>query len=91
MVAIPLLVLAVNWASLLYLTRAESSDRNSANQAATLTQSGQDALSALLDAETGVRGYLLSGKVSFLQPYAYVPQVERGLQTELTGCDAIGP
>lgn len=68
-VAIPLLVLAVNWASLLYLTRAESSDRNSANQAATLTQSGQDALSALLDAETGVRGYLLSGKVSFLQPY----------------------
>ena len=21
----------------------------------------------------------------------YVPQVERGLQTELTGCDAIGP
>jgi hypothetical protein len=22
---------------------------------------------------------------------SYVPQVERGLQTELTGCDAIGP
>lgn len=68
-VAIPMAVLAVNWGSLLYLTQAQQSDRVAAVQAADATQSGQQVLVALLDAETGVRGYLLSHQQSFLAPY----------------------
>ena len=30
-------------------------------------------------------------EISSWTPYAYVPQVERGLQAELTACDGIGP
>ncbi len=68
-VAIPMAVLAVNWGSLLYLTQAQQSDRVAAVQAADATQYGQQVLVALLDAETGVRGYLLSHQQSFLAPY----------------------
>ncbi|HVD02935.1 MAG TPA: ATP-binding protein [Candidatus Dormibacteraeota bacterium] len=91
-VAIPLLVLTINWGSLLYLTGTEQSDRQAANQAARVTQSGQQVLAELLDAETGVRGYLLSGDPSFLQPYQSalqrLPGLLRALPAQATGSPA---
>ncbi len=90
-VAIPLLVLTINWGSLLYLTGAKQSDRQAANQAARVTQSGQQVLAELLDAETGVRGYLLSGDPSFLQPYQSALQRLPGLLTALPAQAAGSP
>ena len=90
-VAIPLLVLTINWGSLLYLTGAEQSDRQAANQSARVTQSGQQVLAELLDAETGVRGYLLSGGPSFLQPYQSALQRLPGLLTALPAQAAGSP
>ncbi|MHB1640472.1 MAG: ATP-binding protein [Candidatus Dormibacteria bacterium] len=88
-VAIPLVVLTINWASLLYLTSAEVASGDAVSQAASVTRSAQDTLSALLDAETGVRGYLLTGQASFLQPYETavhdLPPLLRSLRAQTRG------
>ncbi len=88
-VAIPLVVLTINWASLLYLTSAEVASRDAASDATTVTRSAQDTLAALLDAETGVRGYLLTGQASFLQPYKTavheLPPLLRSLRAQTRG------
>ncbi|HVA09471.1 MAG TPA: ATP-binding protein [Acidimicrobiales bacterium] len=67
--AIPLLVLLANWMVLLYLTGAEQVERQASSQAASVAQTSNQVLTDLLNAETGVRGYLLSGQATFVEPY----------------------
>jgi diguanylate cyclase (GGDEF)-like protein len=65
--------------------------RASSERSYRLTRAGQEMLTAMLDQETGVRGYILTGDRRFLQPYrtgrTRLGGVERTLLSEAAGAD----
>jgi diguanylate cyclase (GGDEF)-like protein len=66
---------------------ASTLQRDTAADGARRTSIAQDTLTAMLDQETGLRGYLLSGDTAFLEPYAsgneHYTQASRRLRREL--------
>jgi signal transduction histidine kinase len=73
-IALPPVLLIGFLIGLFFLGAAEQSRLNAANERVHASQLRQQALTAfialMLDAESGERGYLLTGESSYLQPYA---------------------
>src|SRR3954470_22678605 len=68
--------------------------RSSSERSYTLTRDAQQMLTAMLDQETGLRGYLQTGDRRFLEPYRAgrvdVGRVERSLFAEAGGDEQLG-
>jgi hypothetical protein len=67
--------------------------RSSSERSYSLTRGAQDMLTAMLDQETGLRGYILTGDRRFLEPYragrADVERAERALLRQAGGHDGL--
>jgi diguanylate cyclase (GGDEF)-like protein len=69
--------------------------RDAVVQALHVQTAENDLLSQMLNAETGQRGFLLSGRATYLQPYysalADMREARKALSTALAGTSAAGP
>jgi signal transduction histidine kinase/CheY-like chemotaxis protein len=68
-VALPLLALLADSTLLLLVTRGQQSANEDVRQSIEVRTATRDLVSILVDAETGVRGYLATGDERFLDPY----------------------
>lgn len=82
-----LILLAVSLVSYLQLRNLLASNR-AAGHSSEVIQKLEQALSLMKDAETGQRGYLLSGRESYLEPYNGAYTRARQLTVELAGLTA---
>ena len=69
MAAVPVLAILLALASLLIVGRSQSAADQAVVHANEVQASSEGALTLLVDAETGVRGFQATGTPSFLQPY----------------------
>jgi signal transduction histidine kinase/CheY-like chemotaxis protein len=68
-IAIPLVALLADSAVLLAVVSLRQKVTTKINRSVTVLAVARDRLAILIDAETGVRGYLATGDVHFLEPY----------------------
>lgn len=84
-------VLVAMVAASLFFAREASHDANEALAAVRLHARAVQVFSALQDAETGQRGYLLTGDVNFLEPYEHARSAaESGFLSLENQLDALG-
>jgi PAS domain S-box-containing protein len=86
--AVLLVALGVTGSFFAFSQMREAAD--SRGHANTVLKSAGDLLSALKDAETGQRGYLLTGDETFLEPYVFVRDNISGQQEKLRQITSIG-
>ena len=67
--AVPAVTILLALASLLIVGRSQNAADQAVVHANEVQASSEGALTLLIDAETGVRGYQATGEVSFLEPY----------------------
>jgi signal transduction histidine kinase/CheY-like chemotaxis protein len=72
------------------LFRAADAER-SVNRTIEIRQEARDLLMIMLNAETGIRGFLLSGDETFLEPYRAAPRQLSATMEQLTALTADNP
>jgi two-component system sensor histidine kinase/response regulator len=68
-VGLAVAVLAVVFSSLIVATNGFHAEANSASRAQEVLQAGNDLEATVIDVETGLRGFLLTGQRGYLQPF----------------------
>jgi signal transduction histidine kinase/CheY-like chemotaxis protein len=83
-ILLPLLLVVGDCGAVAYLVGRQGQDQAGARRVYQVQRASAELLVLLVDAETGVRGYLAGGQESFLEPYqqanAYLPMVRAELQ-----------